>query len=190
MDIFSGNAPALSTVTAASQANADILGLFDSSVPTVPTSEISGTADLLLGDDFGGALSAESKDVNLLTATAMDLEPVVSPAPQQQQQQEQQQQSNNFMSTDMLEATEAPVLKSADEFDAFAAKFENAARDEGQEVRVVEGDPFDPFASSGLITDTGNDGKSSFSLSCLTNYTYLKHLSFHLQVYPSFIIVT
>jgi hypothetical protein len=159
MDIFSGNTPAPSTITAAPQTNADILGLFDSSVPAVTTSDMSGTADLLLGNDFGGTVPAESQEVNLLTATAMDLEPAVSPAPQQQQQ------SDNFMSTDMLEATEAPILKSADEFDAFAAKFENAAKDEGQEVRVVEGDPFDPFASSGLITDTGNDGKTSISLS-------------------------
>jgi hypothetical protein len=165
MDIFSGNAPVPSTVTAAApQTNADILGLFDSSVPAVPTSEMSRTANLLLGDNFGVTVPPESKEVNLLTGTAMDLEPAVSPAPPPQQQQ-QQQQSDSFMSTDMLEATEAPIFKCADEFDAFAAKFENAAKEDGQEVRVVEGDPFDPFASSGLITDTGSDGKSVLSLS-------------------------
>lgn len=166
MDIFSGNAPVPSTVTAPPQTNADILGLFGTTVPAEPTSEMSGTDNLLLGDDFGGTVPAELKEVNLLTATEMDLEPAVSPAPQQQQQQ---QQSDSFMSTDMLEATEAPVLKCADEFDAFAAKFENAAKEDGQEVRVVEGDPFDPFASSGLIADTGGDGKSAISLSLSLN---------------------
>jgi hypothetical protein len=170
MDIFNGTAPAPSIVTAPPQTNVDILGLFDTTVPAVPTGEMSGTANLLLRDDFGGTIPAESKELNLLTATEMDLEPTVSPAPQQHQQQ---QQSDNFMSTDMLEATEAPVLKCADEFDAFAAKFENAAKEDGQEVRVVEGDPFDPFASSGLITDTGGGGKSAISL-CATNYTYFR----------------
>jgi hypothetical protein len=154
MDIFSGDAPALSTVTEP-HTNADILGLFDSSVTAVQTTGMTGTADLLLGDDFGGMLPAQPQEVNLLPATAMDLEPAVSPA---------QQQPDSLMATDMLEANVAPVLKSGDEFDAFAAKFENAAKEEGQEVRVVEGDPFDPFASSGLVADTGNDGESSVSV--------------------------
>jgi hypothetical protein len=67
------------------------------------------------------------------------------------------------MATDMLEATEAPTLKTADEFDAFAAKFESAAKEDGQEFCVVEGDPFDPFSSSGLTADTGSDGEPSLS---------------------------
>lgn len=158
MDIFSGDAPALRTITAP-QTNVDILGLFDSSVPAVQTNEMTGTADLLLGDDFGGMVPAEPQEVNLLPAAAMDLESAVIPA----QQQLQQQQPDSIMATDMLEVTEAPVLKSGDEFDAFATKFENAAKEEGQEVCVVEGDPFDPFASSGLIADSGNDGESFLS---------------------------
>jgi hypothetical protein len=178
MDIFSGDAPALSTVTAP-QANADILGLFDSSVPAAQTSEMTGTADLLLGGDFGGMSNAEPEEVNLLPATAMDLESAVLPA----QQQQLQQQPDNLMATDILEATEAPVLKSGDEFDAFAAKFENAAKDEGQEVRIVEGDPFDPFASSGLIADSGNDGKlflsNKLSSACFDAYHLLPCILLH-----------
>jgi hypothetical protein len=169
MDIFSADAQAASTIPAP-QTNADILGLFNSSVPAVQENEMSGTADLLLGDDFGGMAPAEPQEVNLLAATAMDLEPAVSPA------QQQQQQPDSFMATDMLEATEAPALKSGDEFDAFAAKFENAAKEEGQEVRVVEGDPFDPFASSGLVADTRNDGESPLSLSnhlCISYIPYI-----------------
>ncbi|KAJ4431727.1 hypothetical protein ANN_20329 [Periplaneta americana] len=146
MDIFSGDAPAPTTV-APPQTNSDILGLFDSTVPVTQGGDMSGTADFLLGDDFGGVPQSEPQEMNLMTATAMDLEPV------------QQPQADSFMATDMLEATEAPVVKSSDEFDAFAAKFESAAKDEAQEVRVVEGDPFDPFASSGPVADTGDDGK-------------------------------
>lgn len=151
MDIFNADAPALSTVTAP-QTNADILGLFDSSLPAAQTSEMTGTADLLLGDDFGGMVPAQPQEVNLLPVTAMELEPTVFPA---------QQQPDSLMATDMLEATEDPVLRSGDEFDAFAAKFENAAKEEGQEVCVVESDPFDPFSSSGLIAESGNEGESS-----------------------------
>jgi len=167
MNIFIGDAPAPSTLTAP-QTTPDILGLFDSSAPTVQTSEMTGKADLLLGDDFGGMVPAEPQEVNLLASTAMDLEPSLILAQQQQQQQQQLQlqqlqQSDNFMPTDMLEATEAPTLKTADEFDAFAAKFESAAKEEGQEFSVVEGDPFDPFASSGLTADTGSDGEPSLS---------------------------
>jgi hypothetical protein len=174
MNIFIDNSPAPS---------ADILGLFDSSAPTVQTSEMTGKADLLLGDDFGDMVPVEPQEVNLLASTAMDLEPALI-LTQQQQQQQQQQQPDNFMATDMLEATEAPTLKSADEFDAFAAKFENAAKDEGQEFCVVEGDPFDPFASSGLTADTGSDGEAS-----LSNQSCLCYISFH-SIFKLIIFIT
>ena len=176
MNIFIGDAPAPSTLTGP-QTAPDILGLFDSSAPAVQTSEMTGKADLLLGDDFGGMVPAQPQEVNLLASTAMDLEPSIVLAQQQQQQQQQQlllqQQSDNFMATDMLEATEAPTLKTADDFDAFAAKFESAAKEEGQEFCVVEGDPFDPFASSGLTADTGSDGEPF----CL-NQLYICHIPF------------
>jgi hypothetical protein len=178
MNIFIGDSPAPSAVTAP-QTSADILGLFDSSAPAVQTNEMTSKADLLLGDDFGGIVPAEPQEVNLLASTAMDLEPALILAQQQQQQQLQQQQQHqqqrqqpdNFMATDMLEATEAPTLKGADEFDAFAAKFENAAKEEGQEFCVVEGDPFDPFASSGLTADTGSNGEPSLSNQPCLNYS-------------------
>jgi hypothetical protein len=162
MNIFIGDAQAPSILTAP-QTTPDILGLFDSSAPAMQTSEMIGKADLLLGDDFGGMVPAEPQEVNLLASTAMDLEPSLILAQQQQQQQLLLQQSDNFMATDMLEATEAPMLKTADEFDAFTAKFESAAKEEGQEFCAVESDPFDPFATSGLTADTGSDGEPSVS---------------------------
>jgi hypothetical protein len=181
MNIFIGDVPAPSTLTAP-QTNADILGLFDSSAPIMQTDEMTGKADLLLGDDFGSMVPAEPQEVNLLATNAMDSEPALMAQQQhqQQQQQHQQQQPDNFMATDMLEATEAPTLKSADEFDAFAAKFENAAKDEGQEFCVVEGDPFDPFASSGLTADSGSDGEPFSNQLCM----------YYIQIQSTFKLIT
>ncbi|KAJ9586260.1 hypothetical protein L9F63_020094, partial [Diploptera punctata] len=126
----------------------DIMDIFsmDTPVPAVPQQQDSNLLvmletsaepkeDLLMGD------ITSQQDVNLFGSATMDLE-----------------QADSLMSTDMLEATEAPLIKTGDDFDAFAAKFENAAKDEAQNVRVVEEDPFDPFTSVGTTAAlTGGD---------------------------------
>ena len=141
MDIFNMDTPATApTTTATTQEDSNLLVMLDTSAEP--------RDDLLMGDI---PVTTNQQDINLFDSTTMELESSSGII---------QQQTDTLMSTEMLEATEAPLIKTGDDFDAFAAKFESAAKEETQDIRVVEEDPFDPFTSivtSGALT-SGDDG--------------------------------
>ncbi|XP_067011796.2 protein stoned-B [Anabrus simplex] len=165
--------------------NADILGLFDAPPPSSQPSAMEVTttmtsasmgADLLLGDDFGAPMKeqpVEPQEMNLLASSPI-AEFISEPERQLTPVAATTTATTDISSTpqelfqDMMEASPAPMpvqtapavsATMGDEFDAFAAKFESVAKEEPQEMHIVEGDPFDPFAASAATTamDTSGD---------------------------------
>ncbi|KAJ8882069.1 hypothetical protein PR048_018557 [Dryococelus australis] len=149
MDIFSSETQ---PQAAPKKTNTDILGLFNTSASEVTKPESSApppTTTDLLGDVFEGDLENKpSQDVNVMAPPTTGFsnfssEPHVAT--------EVPETTVPKVSDSLPAALAEPIPTSGeDEFDAFTAKFENAAKDD-----VLASDPFDPFSGS-AVTEESN----------------------------------